>query len=91
MTNTNRVIADTNALLAQRLVNNQPTATGDRETFDETVATVIALKESLIEISAGIKKVSKVDATKDFHNKVRAAMNRIGNKGSHVVAGKQST
>lgn len=88
VTSTNQVIADTNALLAQKLVDQNPTAIEDRHTFDETVAMVIALRESLIELSSHMKKISPREASQEFHNKVKVAKGKIDKKDSRVDAGK---
>lgn len=88
----NLTLADAHKILAK---NNEDLISllklrnsADQRTFEETVATVLALREYLIEFAAEQKKVSSTEISQGFHSKVKRAMEKLGNKGNPVEADK---
>lgn len=88
----NLTLADAHKILAK---NNEDLisllklrSSADQQTFEETVATVLALREYLIEFAAEQKKVSTTEVSQGFHSKVRKAMEKLGRKGNPVASGK---
>lgn len=88
----NLTLADAHKILAK---NNEDLisllklrSSADQQTFEETVATVLALREYLIEFAAEQKKVSATEVSQGFHSKVKKAMEKLGRKGNPVASGK---
>lgn len=87
---TNATVAETNRVLANRLVaiEQSPTAGDGEQTLKETVYTVIGYREYIIDLAAHLTKKSKKKILEDLDNKVREAKMDYESKHNHSEAGK---
>lgn len=77
---TNRVIADTNSILAMKLVQQEATENDQPRIPADALATIMALREQVIELTAAQLNISPQEAESVLGIKAVAAMKRVSKK-----------
>lgn len=84
---TNATIADTNKVLADKLVSMKTTESADQRTLEECVGLIKALREYSLEIGATVNKTKKLEQEQILNKKVMSAMGKVGRKDIRSEAG----
>jgi hypothetical protein len=80
ITDTNRVIADTNSILAMKLVQQESIGSDQPGIPASALATIMALREQVIELTAAQLNISAQEAESVLGIKAVAAMKRVSKK-----------
>lgn len=80
---TNATIADTNKVLADKLVSMKTIESADQRTFEESVALLKALRDYTLELGAQVNKTKKIHQEQSLNKKVMSAMGKGDKKDIH--------